>query len=88
MKIKIYEAMEALHNNENIKQGYSNIEVKLHRDDEGLESLTWNIYAYDAKSESEKSEWSGGFPTFQEALDKIVRKFEDEREPTDPFVEK
>ena len=88
MKIKIYEAMDALHKNDNIKEGYSNIEVKLHHDDEGLERLTWKIYAYDAKSESEKSGWSGGFPTFQEALDDIVQKFEDEREPIDPFVEK
>lgn len=87
MKIKIYEAMDALHKNDNIKEGYSNIEVKLRRDDEGLESLTWKIYAYDAKSESENSRWSEGFPTFQEALDDIVRKFEDDRKPIDPFVE-
>jgi hypothetical protein len=88
MKIKITESMEKLHSSENIKNGYPNIEVKLHTDDDGLESSIWKTYAYDAKSIGEQSAWSDGCTSFDEALENIIQKFEAGREPVDPFVEK
>ncbi len=79
--------MERLHDNENIKSGYSNIEVKLHRADDGKEALSWRIYAYDVKSKTDSSAWSDSFPTFDEALADIIATFEAKRTPLDPFVE-
>lgn len=88
MKIDLDGAMEELHQNKNIKDGYSDVRVTLKRFDGGEEGLIWNLYGYDALSDDSNSEWSGDSSTFDEALTSLVSKFEKARKPEERFVEK
>jgi hypothetical protein len=84
MKIEIKKAMEELHRNENVKDGYSVIQVSLSRNGDGEDKLSWKIYGYDAKAKD--SEWTDESDTFELAVDCLIKKFEKAREPENKFV--
>lgn len=79
--------MQSLHANTNIKEGYSNIQVSIHRPDNGEDKITWRIYAYDSKQDTSGSKWSEECETFELALENIVSLFEKNRKPKSEFVE-
>lgn len=91
MKVDLSAAMEALHSLEWIKPGYSEVRVSLHRDDDGTERITWDIYAYRNGGDIVKDNaWVMGHASFDEAVKELKKVLQEEYtldNPKQKFIE-
>jgi len=81
MKVDLSAALKALQAAPFVKSGYSTVRVALHKDDDGEETVIWDLYAY--SEDGKRSKWTLGNDTFDAALAAL----EKDLQPSARFIE-